>query len=129
MRRGDLMKRQDIERRMYKRVDVEVGLRYLLPLETFDQVHPASTADIGTGGLGLEVSEPMMDGTALIIELRPEACGIEQEPIRLQAQCIWCEPINGKYKVGIMFYYFDEGLRTRMSTFVEAVEKLTPQGA
>lgn len=123
------MQRQDIERRMYRRVNVEVGLRYLLPLETFDKVHTASTADIGTGGLGLEVTEPMKDGTALIIELSPEGCGIEQEPIRLQAQCIWCEPDAGVYKVGIMFYYFDEGLRSRMSEFVEAVENLAPQGA
>ena len=123
------MKRQDIERRMYKRVDVEVGLRYLVPLVTFEQVLTASTADIGTGGLKLEVSEPMKDGTALIIELHPEQCGIDLEPIRLQAQCIWCEPAGDSFKVGIMFYYFDEGLRTRMSTFVEAVENLTPQGA
>ena len=114
---------------MYKRVDVEVGLRYLVPLKTFEQVHTASTADIGTGGLGLEVSEPMMDGTALIVELDPKGCGIDQEPIRLQAQCIWCEPNGDAFKVGIMFYYFDEGLRTRMSKFVEAVDNLTPQGA
>ena len=47
-------------RRMFKRIPLEVKLRYLLPLETFDQVYSASTFDIGNGGIGLEVESPIM---------------------------------------------------------------------
>lgn len=120
------MLRHDIERRMYKRVNVEVGLRYLVPLRSFDKVYTASTFDIGSGGIGLEVDDPMPDGTALVLELSPDKCGVEQDAIRLQAQCIWCEPKGDRYKVGIMFYYFDDELRDRVAKFVGALEDYAP---
>lgn len=116
------MLKPDVERRMYKRVAAEVNIRFLLPLETFDKVFTGSTFDIGRGGVGLIAEEPLKDGTAMIVEICPRARNINQDPLRLQAQCIWCEPKDGKYHIGIMFYYFDEELRARVAEFVDALD-------
>ena len=116
----------DVQRRMYKRVQIEVKLRYLLPLDTFDRVWTASTFDIGQGGIGLVAEKPLKDGTAMIVELDPKYCDIKQEVIRIQAQVIWCEPKNGAHHMGVMFYYFNEKLRARVSAFVDAIDHLAP---
>ena len=122
------MRKSDMERRMYKRVSVAVKLRFLVPLETFERVYEASTFDVGKGGIGLVSDQPLKDGTAMIVELDPGRAGVEGELIRIQAQCIWCEAKGGQHHMGVMFYYFDEGLRERVGKFVDSLESPAPIG-
>ena len=118
------MKKTDLEKRMYKRVAIEVSLRYLLPMNTFDKVYTASTFDIGKGGIGLTCDEALEDGTAMVIEIDPKQRDLDQPAFRVQAQCIWCEPKDGKFQIGVMFYYFDDDLRTQVSCFVDAIDSM-----
>lgn len=122
------MDKPDIERRMYKRVPIMVELRYLLPLDTFEKVYTASTFDMGKGGIGLASDTPLREGAAMIVELDPRKCEVDQEIIRLQAQCIWCEPKDDRYHMGVMFYFFDEELRLEVAKFVDALDQFSVLG-
>lgn len=118
------MTEEGAQQRLSQRIVLEVGLRYLVPLETFDRVHTATTCDIGHGGLVLEVDSSIREGTDLILELRPRDCGVDQELIRLQGNCIWCVSREGKHRVGIMFNSFDDHLRARVSRFLDGLHHL-----
>ena len=106
------------ERRKFVRLDTTVKIRYKV-LQPTNSNNDSNSRDISTGGVKIEVKEPIKPNTVLWLEINlPSEAG----PLQAKGEVIWQEKIsaaeNSGYEMGIKFLEMDVNDRSRLSKYL-----------
>ncbi len=106
------------ERRKFVRLDTSVKIRYKI-LMSNDNQNNTNTRDLSTGGVKIEVKEPIKANTVLWLEIDLPT---EADPLQAKGEVVWQEKIstseNISYEMGIKFLEMDLNDRNRLNKYL-----------
>ncbi|MDD5131115.1 MAG: PilZ domain-containing protein [bacterium] len=106
------------ERRKFVRLDTTVRIRYKVLIPTEDH-NDTNSRDLSSGGVKIEVKEPIKPSTVLWLEINLPS---ETDPLEAKGEVIWQEKIaateNNRYEMGIKFLEMDLNDRNRLSKYL-----------
>jgi c-di-GMP-binding flagellar brake protein YcgR len=106
------------ERRKFIRLDTSVKIRYkvLMPI---DNQNNTNSRDLSTGGVKIEVKEPIKPNTVLWLEIDLPS---EADPLQAKGEVVWQEKIsnaeNSRYEMGIKFLEMDLNDRNKLNKYL-----------
>ncbi|HLU68639.1 MAG TPA: PilZ domain-containing protein [Kofleriaceae bacterium] len=104
--------------RRHRRLPIELRVDWRVPNQTERYISLAS--DIGIGGAFLRTSEPVPEGTPVVIELRPPGANTPQS---IEGRVAWHRETPGMEGVGVEFRCRDIGGMRRLRELVRRIER------
>ena len=111
-----------IDNRLHARYRVALAAELTLGARTLS----AATQNLSAGGVGVMVSEALVEGTTIGVCIFLTQDGVEdpdQEPFDGRATVAWCAPTDaGTHLAGLRFAGVDEPQRLQLQAFLSALE-------